>query len=124
PAPASSAVPASTSTAGPAGSITAQHVARNNSPDVTSPAIAPALAPSNGSRGSNQATNNVLASPAPFDLPESVMAVPASTVNGSNSADSNGANSKAPGLMRRLSRGAANKLGRRRQSISQHDKRD
>ena len=52
------------------------------------------------------------------------MAVPAPVINGSSSGDAVGVNNKGPGLMRRLSRGAANKLTRRRQSTSLHDKRD
>lgn len=120
----SSTAPAPTSiSTTPVGSTTPQQPARNNPSDATSPAVTAVLAPANGSRGPNQATN-VLASPAPLELPESAMAVPATIINGSNPADSTGANSKAPGLMRRLSRGAANKLSRRRQSTSHHDKRD
>ena len=38
--------------------------------------------------------------------------------------DPSASNSKTPGLMRRISRGAASKLTRRRQSASQNDKRD
>ncbi|KAK2795050.1 Phospholipase C [Onygenales sp. PD_10] len=68
-----------------------------------------------------------LGSPLPLELPESVMALPSQPFGGQSS-DSVGnnfnTNNKAPGLMRRLSRGAANKLTRRRQSTSHHDKRD
>ncbi|EAU39172.1 conserved hypothetical protein [Aspergillus terreus NIH2624] len=60
---------------------------------------------------------------APFDLGESIMAVPG-YANASGSGDSLANPSKAPGLMRRISRGAANKLTRRRQSTSHNDKRD
>ncbi|PWY94810.1 1-phosphatidylinositol-bisphosphate phosphodiesterase Plc1 [Aspergillus sclerotioniger CBS 115572] len=62
--------------------------------------------------------------PAYFELGESAMAV-----SGSASASGSGdaaiqIPSKGPGLMRRISRGAASKLTRRRQSASQNDKRD
>ncbi|OAX81835.1 hypothetical protein ACJ72_03826 [Emergomyces africanus] len=67
-------------------------------------------------------------SPVPLELPESVMAFPAPPTNAAPSGvDGNGNNissNKTPGLMRRLSRGTANKLTRRRQSTSHHDKRD
>ncbi|KAL2869294.1 putative 1-phosphatidylinositol-4,5-bisphosphate phosphodiesterase Plc1 [Aspergillus lucknowensis] len=58
------------------------------------------------------------------ELGDSVMAVSA-TIQTSYPGDSAIPNpNKGPGLMRRLSRGAANKLTRRRQSTSQNDKRD
>ncbi|OXV09508.1 hypothetical protein Egran_02727 [Elaphomyces granulatus] len=67
-------------------------------------------------------SNNTLASPVPLELGESVMAVPCTLtptdIIGPNS------NSKGANLMRRFSRGAANKLTRRRPSASQNDKRD
>ncbi|KMU86146.1 phosphoinositide-specific phospholipase C [Coccidioides immitis H538.4] len=63
-----------------------------------------------------------LASPLPLELPESVMGI------GTQSTFTDGplgnvAFNKAPGIMRRLSRGAASKLGRRG-SLNSHDKRD
>ncbi|OJJ49939.1 hypothetical protein ASPZODRAFT_13047 [Penicilliopsis zonata CBS 506.65] len=72
--------------------------------------------------------------PVPFELGESVMAIPGtanasgsgdtvSITSASSSSSSTTANNKTPGLMRRISRGAANKLTRRR-STTQHDKRD
>ncbi|KGO46656.1 C2 membrane targeting protein [Penicillium expansum] len=63
-----------------------------------------------------------LPTPGPFELGESMMAVPGNA-NPSSFSDP-AASTKAPGLMRRISRGAANKLTRRRQSTTQHDKRD
>ena len=59
--------------------------------------------------------------PGPLELGESMMAVPG---NASSFNDPSTSTSKAPGLMRRISRGAANKLTRRRQSTTQNDKRD
>ncbi|WEW55904.1 phosphatidylinositol phospholipase C [Emydomyces testavorans] len=67
----------------------------------------------------DNADTPLLPSPVPLELPESVMSMAAQ----SNSVDGNVPLNKSPGLMRRLSRGAANKLGRRRPSNS-HDKRD
>ncbi|KKK23734.1 hypothetical protein P175DRAFT_0434074 [Aspergillus ochraceoroseus IBT 24754] len=62
--------------------------------------------------------------PTSFELGESAMAVPATTGT-SASGDSPTQNSnKGPGLMRRISRGAASKLTRRRQSTSHNAKRD
>ncbi|KAK6835582.1 Catalytic domain of phosphatidylinositide-specific phospholipases C [Aspergillus parasiticus SU-1] len=58
-----------------------------------------------------------------FELGESVMAVPG-YAPASGSGDAVISNSKGPGLMRRISRGAANKLTRRRQSASHNEKRD
>ena len=67
--------------------------------------------------------DNPLLAPAPLELGESMMAVPANpSTNTTN--DATTPSSKAPGLMRRISRGAANKLTRRRPSASQNDKRD
>ncbi|EER27905.1 1-phosphatidylinositol-4,5-bisphosphate phosphodiesterase 1, putative [Coccidioides posadasii C735 delta SOWgp] len=71
----------------------------------------------------NDATDTpFLASPLPLELPESVMGI------GTQSTFTDGplgnvAFNKAPGIMRRLSRGAASKLGRRG-SLNSHDKRD
>ncbi|KAJ5789852.1 uncharacterized protein N7518_006863 [Penicillium psychrosexuale] len=62
-----------------------------------------------------------LPTPGPLDLGESIMAVPG---NANPSSFNDPAPSKAPGLMRRISRGAANKLTRRRQSTTQNEKRD
>ncbi|KAJ5167037.1 uncharacterized protein N7482_005818 [Penicillium canariense] len=90
-------------------------------PNAFTPVGTPLQPPSEGPRGRNYSLPN----PAPLELGESMMAVP-QTIN----PNSNGVNdptvstSKAPGLMRRISRGAANKLTRRRQSASQNDKRD
>ncbi|PWY77514.1 PLC-like phosphodiesterase [Aspergillus heteromorphus CBS 117.55] len=62
--------------------------------------------------------------PASLELGESIMAVPGSA-SASGSGDAVGqVPNKGPGLMRRISRGAANKLTRRRQSASHNDKRD
>ncbi|KAF7597580.1 Phospholipase C [Aspergillus hancockii] len=62
--------------------------------------------------------------PTTFELGESIMAVPGNApASGSGDVIISNSN-KGPGLMRRISRGAANKLTRRRQSASQHDKRD
>ncbi|GIJ83706.1 phospholipase C [Aspergillus pseudoviridinutans] len=58
-----------------------------------------------------------------FELGESMMAVPG--IPGTSNVDSAGPNpNKGAGLMRRISRGAASKLTRRRQSASHSDKRD
>lgn len=62
--------------------------------------------------------------PAHLELGDSIMAVPGSaSASGSGDAATQTTN-KGPGLMRRISRGAANKLTRRRQSATQNDKRD
>ncbi|KAL4977368.1 hypothetical protein BDW66DRAFT_158976 [Aspergillus desertorum] len=59
-----------------------------------------------------------------LELGESIMAVPA-TVDAPYPGDTIISNpNKGPGLMRRISRGAANKLTRRRTSNSHNDKRD
>ncbi|KUM58896.1 hypothetical protein ACN42_g8245 [Penicillium freii] len=60
--------------------------------------------------------------PGPLELGESMMAVPGNTNPSSNNDPS--VSTKPPGIMRRISRGAANKLTRRRQSTTQNDKRD
>ncbi|EEH37166.1 1-phosphatidylinositol-4,5-bisphosphate phosphodiesterase [Paracoccidioides lutzii Pb01] len=70
-----------------------------------------------------------LGSPVPLELPEGAVAFPSQPFNatplGTDSAAANNTtSSKTPGLMRRISRGAANKLTRRRQSTSRYDKRD
>ncbi|KAJ5382437.1 C2 calcium/lipid-binding domain CaLB [Penicillium concentricum] len=63
-----------------------------------------------------------LPTPGPLELGESIMAVPGNA--NPSSLNDPAVSSKAPGLMRRISRGAANKLTRRRQSTTQNDKRD
>ncbi|KAL4934122.1 putative 1-phosphatidylinositol-4,5-bisphosphate phosphodiesterase Plc1 [Aspergillus undulatus] len=57
-----------------------------------------------------------------LDLGESIMAVPATVPTPEDTIIPNP--NKGPGLMRRISRGAANKLTRRRTSNSHNDKRD
>ena len=75
-----------------------------------------------GLRGRISSFNSV--SPTPLELGETAMAVPGNAC-ASGSGDPIIPNpNKGPGLMRRISRGAANKLTRRRQSASQNDKRD
>ncbi|KAK2836077.1 hypothetical protein FQN49_006707 [Arthroderma sp. PD_2] len=76
-----------------------------------------------------------LENPGPLELPEGILSIPlqqstaypsdSASMNTSkdNSNTANNNNNKGPGLMRRLSRGAANKLSRRRRSNSQ-DRRD
>ncbi|KAJ5420996.1 hypothetical protein N7465_003515 [Penicillium sp. CMV-2018d] len=63
-----------------------------------------------------------LPTPGPLELGESMMAVPGNT--NPSSINDPAVSAKAPGIMRRISRGAANKLTRRRQSTTQNDKRD
>ncbi|EPS25225.1 hypothetical protein PDE_00157 [Penicillium oxalicum 114-2] len=88
-------------------------------PNVLTPAGTPQQPPSEGPRGRLYH----LPPPAPLELGESMMAVPEAFPSHANGAtDSNSV--KAPGLMRRISRGAASKLTRRRPSASQNDKRD
>ncbi|KAJ5147176.1 hypothetical protein N7526_000528 [Penicillium atrosanguineum] len=82
------------------------------------PAGTPYQFASEGPRG--RGTGYPLPVPGPLELGEAIMAVPEAPGILDPSAPSN----KAPGLMRRISRGAANKLTRRRQSASQNDKRD
>lgn len=63
-----------------------------------------------------------LANPGPFELGDSMMGAPE---NDNASGDTVIPNPfRGPGLMRRISRGAANKLTRRRASASQNEKRD
>ncbi|EEP78800.1 conserved hypothetical protein [Uncinocarpus reesii 1704] len=64
----------------------------------------------------------LLASPLPLELPEPVLSIATQSVF-TDGPLGNAAFNKAPGLMRRLSRGAASKLSRRRLSNS-HDTRD
>lgn len=87
-------------------------------PNGCTPAGTPLQPPSEGPRGRIYS----LPFPTPLELGESMMAVP-ETFN-PNANGVNDPSSKAPGLMRRISRGAASKLTRRRQSASQNDKRD
>lgn len=95
------------------------------SPLATTPnSLFPTLTPSNASSPSStplHSTNSFpLASPGPMDLGESVMGLPTNASGDTIIPNNN----KGPGLMRRISRGAANKLTRRRASASQNDKRD
>lgn len=90
-------------------------------PNAFTPADTPLQPPSEGPRGRNPEYPLI---PGPFELPESLMAVPGSQTL-PNGTETGLPGSKAPGLMRRISRGAANKLTRRRQSAaSQNDKRE
>lgn len=90
-------------------------------PNGFTPAGTPLQPPSEGPRGRN--FEYPLQIPAPLELGESFMAIPSNPLS-ANSNDWVAPSSKGPGLMRRISRGAANKLTRRRQSASQNDKRD
>ncbi|KAL2006637.1 hypothetical protein VTN00DRAFT_9305 [Thermoascus crustaceus] len=96
-------------------------LAARNASNASSPAGTPLQSAADGSQGRNLPANPT--SPAPLELGESAMAVPANA-NSTSPNDVIPHNIKGPGLMRRISRGAANKLTRRRQSVSQHDKRD
>lgn len=90
-------------------------------PNIFTPAGTPQYPASEGPRG--QISDTPLLTPAPLELGESMMAVPDNfSTNGTN--DATAPSSKAPGLMRRISRGAANKLTRRRPSATHNDKRD
>ncbi|KAJ5628044.1 hypothetical protein N7490_010272 [Penicillium lividum] len=92
-----------------------------NTPNGFTPAGTPLQPPSEGPRGRN--FEYPLQIPAPLELGESMMAIPGNP-SSLNSNDWIAPSSKGPGLMRRISRGAANKLTRRRQSASQNEKRD
>lgn len=117
PAPNPSSAPSCTSLASQQNAL---HPASNPS-NASSPAGTPLQTATDGLRASSTAP---LGAPTPLELGESVMAVPGSPSN-SNSGDFVIPNpNKGPGLMRRISRGAANKLTRRRPSASQNDKRD
>ncbi|KAL2821240.1 hypothetical protein BDW59DRAFT_110875 [Aspergillus cavernicola] len=96
-----------------------------NPSNDSSPSGTPFLAAADSLRGRITPVPPVPPASSPsLELGESVMAVPA-TINSSYPGDSTIPNSnKGPGLMRRISRGAANKLTRRRQSTSHNDKRD
>ncbi|KAL4869788.1 hypothetical protein BDV12DRAFT_72409 [Aspergillus spectabilis] len=94
----------------------------SNPSNDSSPSGTPFLAATDSLRG--RITSFPLLSSPSFELGESIMAVPV-TANISSPGDSlTQSSNKAPGLMRRISRGAANKLTRRRQSTSHNDKRD
>ncbi|KAL4879399.1 PLC-like phosphodiesterase [Aspergillus karnatakaensis] len=93
----------------------------NNPSNDSSPSGTPYLAATDSLRG--RITSFPLVSSPSFELGESIMAVPIN-VNASSGDQIIQNPSKAPGLMRRISRGAANKLSRRRQSTSHNDKRD
>ncbi|KAJ9202020.1 hypothetical protein DTO021D3_6384 [Paecilomyces variotii] len=113
--------PASTS-ASPSATTSSSVFAGRSSSNASSPATTPFQSAADGFRG--RLLPGTLASPLPLELGESVMAVPGN-VNSNNASDPViSSNVKGPGLMRRISRGAANKLTRRRQSTSHHDKRD
>ena len=90
-----------------------------DTPNAFTPASTPLQPASEGLRG--RVNGLSLPTPGPLELGESMMAVPG---NASSFNDPSTSSSKAPGLMRRISRGAANKLTRRRQSTTQNDKRD
>ncbi|KAJ5771336.1 uncharacterized protein N7511_003387 [Penicillium nucicola] len=89
-----------------------------DTPNAFTPASTPLQPASEGLRG--RVTGLSLPTPGPLELGESIMAVPGNPSSFNDSSTT----SKAPGLMRRISRGAANKLTRRRQSTTQNEKRD
>lgn len=99
----------------------ALHLARFPS-NASSPAGTPSQTATDGLRG--LASSFPLGPPTPLELGESVMAVPGSPNTSSSGDFVIPNNNKGPGLMRRISRGAANKLTRRRPSASHNDKRD
>ncbi|KAL3467984.1 hypothetical protein BJX64DRAFT_81669 [Aspergillus heterothallicus] len=88
----------------------------------SSPSSTPYLPATDSFRGRISSIPTV-PSPSP-ELGESAMAVPATIPASYPGESAIQHTNKAPGLMRRLSRGAANKLARRRQSTSHNDKRD
>ncbi|KAL4795425.1 hypothetical protein BDV19DRAFT_389298 [Aspergillus venezuelensis] len=90
----------------------------NNSND-SSPSGTPYLSAADSLRG--RITQLPLTSSPTLDLGESIMAIPATSYPGDTIISNP---NKGPGLMRRISRGAANKLTRRRTSTSHNDKRD
>ncbi|KAL1969443.1 hypothetical protein VTN77DRAFT_8881 [Rasamsonia byssochlamydoides] len=129
--PSSSSVPSASVTASASASTATSSpifAPRSAASNASSPAGTPFLAAADSSRG--RYLPYTLASPAPLELDESTdtMAVPGNAPASSNppgdAAVANNNNSKGSGLIRRISRGAANKLTRRRQSTSHHDKRD
>lgn len=89
-------------------------------PCTFTPAGTPLQSASEGLHG--RVNGYSLPTPGPLELGESMMAVPGNT-NPSTFNDP-AVSARAPGLMRRISRGAANKLTRRRQSTTQNEKRD
>ncbi|KAJ5588445.1 hypothetical protein N7537_011123 [Penicillium hordei] len=89
-------------------------------PHTFTPAGTPLQSASEGLYG--RVNGYSLPTPGPLELGESVMAVPGNA--NPSSFNDPAVSTKAPGLMRRISRGAANKLTRRRQSTTQNDKRD
>lgn len=91
-----------------------------DTPYTFTPAGTPLQSASEGLYG--RVNGPSLPMPGPLELGESMMAVPGSA-NPSSFNDA-AVSTKAPGLMRRISRGAANKLTRRRQSTTQNEKRD
>ncbi|KAJ5490850.1 hypothetical protein N7539_002417 [Penicillium diatomitis] len=91
-----------------------------STPNVLTPAGTPKQPPSEGPRGRKY----YLPPPAPLELGESMMAFPDTIPSSVNGVTNDNNSVKAPGLMRRISRGAASKLTRRRPSASQIDKRD
>ncbi|KAL4950677.1 hypothetical protein BDW69DRAFT_53080 [Aspergillus filifer] len=95
-----------------------QQPSRNNSND-SSPSGTPYLSAADSLRG--QITQLPLTPSPTLDLGESIMAIPATSYSGDTIISNP---NKGPGLMRRISRGAANKLTRRRTSTSHNDKRD
>lgn len=116
PAPNPSSAPSCTSFAAQYSALRPGRIPSN----ASSPSGTPLQTATDGLRASNPP----LGVPAPLELGESAMAVPGSP-NNSNAGDFVIPNpNKGPGLMRRISRGAANRLTRRRQSASQNDKRD
>ncbi|KAL4943583.1 hypothetical protein BDV06DRAFT_221143, partial [Aspergillus oleicola] len=90
----------------------------NNSND-SSPSGTPYLSAADSLRG--RITPLPPTSSPTLDIGESIMAIPATSYPGDTIISNP---NKGPGLMRRISRGAANKLTRRRTSTSQNAKRD
>ncbi|THC96545.1 hypothetical protein EYZ11_003989 [Aspergillus tanneri] len=89
--------------------------------NASSPSTTPLQIATDGLRGRISSFPTI--PPSSLDLGESMMAFPgAATASGSGEALNNA--NKGPGLMRRISRGAAHKLTRRRQSTSHNEKRD
>jgi phosphatidylinositol phospholipase C delta len=115
--PPQSSIPSFTSS--PTSTPTASFPAPDT-PNAFTPAGTPSQLASEGLRG--RVNGYTLPTPGPLELGESMMAIPGNA-NPSSFNDAS-TTTKAPGLMRRISRGAANKLNRRRQSATQNDKRD
>ncbi|CAG7989185.1 unnamed protein product [Penicillium nalgiovense] len=91
-----------------------------DTPYTLTPAGTPLQSASEGLYG--RVNGHSLPMPGPLELGESMMAVPGNA--NPSSFNDPAVSTKAPGLMRRISRGAANKLTRRRQSTTQNEKRD